>query len=132
MPRPATPSRRRPDDRGSTTVSVIVAVGVVLVLVVAIIQVIVFQYGKGTVRAALDEGVRAGSRSDTSIATCQERAAAVLTDLLGGSLGDGVRVACRDDGDRVVATADVHFDGWLGGVSDYDATITASAAKEDR
>ena len=51
------------------------ATGVVLVLLTGIIQVIVFQYGKGTVRAALDEAARAGARAPSSVETCQARAA---------------------------------------------------------
>lgn len=124
--------RRCRGDRGATFVALVVATGIVLVLLTAIIQVIVFQYGKGTVRAALDEAARSGARSPDAVATCQARAADVLGDLLGGSMGSGVSVTCLDAGDRVVVTANVHFDGWFGSISDYDATLTASAAKEDR
>ncbi|MDW3212639.1 MAG: hypothetical protein R8G01_01475 [Ilumatobacteraceae bacterium] len=112
------------------TVSLIVASGVVLFVLAGILQVIVFQYGKGTVRAALDEGARAGSRSAEAVEVCQARAADVLGGLLGGPMGAGVSVVCSDAGDRVVATATVHFDGWFGRFTDYDATLTASAAKE--
>lgn len=119
-------------DRGATTVSLIVASGVALLILTGILQVITFQYGKGTVRAALDEGARAGSRSAEAVAACEERAADVLGDLLGGPMGDGVSVVCTDAGDRVVATATVHFDGWFGRLTGYDATLAASAAKEDQ
>ena len=108
------------------------ATGVVLVVVVGIMQVIVFQYGKGTVRSALDEAARAGARSTSSVAACEARAANVLGDLLAGTMGDGVNVTCSDDGDRVLATANVHFEGWFGPLTAYDAVITAAAAKEDR
>jgi hypothetical protein len=124
--------RRCSGDRGATFIALVAATGVALVIVVGIIQVIVFQYGKGTVRAALDEAARAGARSGPRVATCQERAADVLGDLLAGSLGDGVDVSCADDGERIVVTATVHFDGWFGPLTDYDAVLTASAAKEDR
>jgi len=117
-------------DRGMATVSLIVASGIMLLILTGILQVITFQYGKGTVRAALDEGARAGSRSIQAVATCQARAADVLSDLLGGPMGDGVSVVCTDAGERVVATATVHFDGWFGRLTGYDATLTASAAKE--
>ena len=117
-------------DRGAALISLIVATGIVLVLLTGVIQVIAFQYGKGTVRAALDEGARAGSRSVEPVAACEARAADVLGDLLGGPMGDGVSVTCADGGDRVVATAVVHFDGWFGRLTGYDATLVASAAKE--
>jgi hypothetical protein len=124
--------RRCSGDRGATFIALVAATAVALVVVVGIIQVIVFQYGKGTVRAALDEAARAGARSATSVSTCQERAADVLGDLLAGTLGEGVEVSCADEGERIVVTAFVHFDGWFGPVTDYDAVLTASAAKEDR
>lgn len=124
--------RRCRDDHGATFVALVAATGVVLVVLTAVLQVIVFQYGKGSVRAALDEAARSAARAPTSVAACQARAADVLGDLLGGTMGDGVSVTCLDAGDRIVVTADVHFDGWFGGVTDYDATLTASAAKEDR
>jgi hypothetical protein len=124
--RPVDPAR----DRGAAFISLVVATGVVLVLLTGIIQVITFQYGKGTVRAALDEGARVGARSVDPVPACQERAADVLGDLLGGPMGDGVSVVCTEDGDRIIATATVHFDGWFGPLTGYDATLTASAAKE--
>lgn len=127
------PDRRRcRGDRGATFVALVMATGIVLILVTGILQVIVFQYGKGAVRAALDEAARSAARSPTSVETCQERAANVLGDLLGGAMGDGVEVSCVEDADRVTVTANVHFDGWFGSLTDYDATLAASAAKEDR
>jgi hypothetical protein len=113
-------------------ISLVVATGIVLVLVTALLQVIVFQYGKGAVRAALDEAARSAVRSPTSVTTCYERAANVLDDLLGGDMGDGVEVSCTDDADRVTVTASIHFEGWFGALTDYNATLSASAAKEDR
>ena len=47
-------------------------------------------------------------------------------------MGDGVQVTCVDAGDRIVVTALVHFDGWFGSLTDYDATLTASATKENQ
>ena len=124
--------RRCHDDRGATFITLVMATGVVLVLLTGIIQVIVFQYGKGTVRAALDEAARAAGRAPASVETCQARAANVLDDLLGGAMGDGVHVLCADAGDRILVTATVHFDGWFGSLTDYDTTLTASAAKENQ
>jgi Flp pilus assembly protein TadG len=125
------PRRCRGDD-GATFITLVVATGFVLVLLTGMIQVIVFQYGKGAVRAALDEAARSAARSPATVETCQARAANALGDLLGGDMGDGVNVSCRDAGDHVVVTATVHFDGWFGALTDYDATLTASATKEDR
>lgn len=125
-------SRRCDDDVGATFITLVMATGFVLILLTGIIQVLVFQYGKGTVRAALDEAARSGARSTSSVETCQTRAANVLDDLLGGEMGNQVQVTCTDVGDRIVVTAVVHFDGWFGSLTDYDATLTASAAKENK
>ncbi|MCU1394895.1 MAG: hypothetical protein JWM34_3323 [Ilumatobacteraceae bacterium] len=125
-------TRRFHGDSGATFIALVFATGFVLILLTGIIQVIVFQYGKGTTRAALDEAARAGARAPNSMETCQERAANVLADLLGGDMGKGVHVTCTDAGDHVVVTAQVHFDGWFGSLTDYDATLTASAMKENQ
>ena len=47
-------------------------------------------------------------------------------------MGNGVDVTCTDAGDRIVVTANVHFAGWFGALTDYDGTLTASAAKENQ
>ena len=125
-------ARRCRGDHGATFITLIMATGIVLVLLTGIIQVIMFQYGKGTVRAALDEAARAAARAPNSVETCQVRAANVLDDLLGGEMGKGVHVSCTDAGNRIVVTASVHFAGWFGSLTDYDATLTASAAKENQ
>ena len=124
--------RRRCGDDGATFIALVVATGFVLILLTGIIQVIIFQYGKGTVRSALDEAARAAARAPNSVETCQTRASNVLDDLLGGDMGRGVQVTCTDAGDRIVVSAVVHFDGWFGSLTDYDATLTASAAKENQ
>ncbi|MEZ5257012.1 MAG: hypothetical protein R2705_09030 [Ilumatobacteraceae bacterium] len=126
-------ARRTPSsDRGAALVPLIVATGVLLLVISAVVNLIVFQYGKGVVRSALDEGARAGSRSTTGTFECEARANNVLSDLLGGQMGTGVHVACVDDGTRMIATATVHFDGWFGSVTDYDTTLVASATRETR
>ena len=108
----------------------VLATGFVLLLVAQILNVIVFSYGKGTVRTALDEA-GAGARSD-SVAMCQATADQVMGDLMGGALGADVNITCSDVGRRIVATATVHFEGWLTSLADYDGSFTAPAAKEDR
>jgi hypothetical protein len=111
-------------------VVIAIATAVVLLLVVQIVNVIVFSYGKGAVRAALDEAARAGSRG--GLAACEAAANEALDDLLGGSLGADVSISCSDIGRSVVATATVHFDAWVTSLADYDGTFSAAAAKEDR
>jgi Flp pilus assembly protein TadG len=127
---PAPVVRRWRGDRGDGVVALILATGIVLALVVQIINVVVFTYGKGSVRNALDEAARAGARQ--GVAACEAVGGQVLHDLLGGSMANGVTISCVDIGQSITATATVHFDGWMTSLADYDTTFSASAAKEDR
>ena len=60
-------TRRRgvgePDDAGFVTVQFTAAVAFSMVVLVMLANLIVYQYGRGVVRAAVDEAVRAGSRA---------------------------------------------------------------------
>lgn len=124
------PDRNDTDaDSGSVTVTMIFAIAVIMVIVVQVANVIVFTYGRGAVRSALDEGSRIGSRAGT--AACEQIARDTLDQLAAG-LGRGVTITCQDNGVSVIATATVHFDGWLTSVADYDTVLSASSAKEDR
>lgn len=101
-----------------------------MVLVVSLVNLMVFQWGEGAVRAALDEAARNGARhGDTAL--CESRANATLAELAGG-LADGVTVECAVEGRSITATATVSWDGWLTGLADRRATLVASAALEDR
>jgi hypothetical protein len=131
MTRDASQRRRLRGDRGEGVVVLVLATGFVLLLLAQIINVIVFSYGKGTVRIALDEAARAGARSD-SVAVCQATADQVMSDLMGGALGAEVSITCSDAGREIVATASIHFEGWLTSLADYNGSFSASAAKEDR
>ena len=108
----------------------IFAIGLIMVIVLQVANVIVFTYGKGAVRSALDEGTRVGSRAGGP-PVCEQVARDVLDQLAAG-LGKGVLITCIDNGVSIVATATVHFDGWLASIADYDAVLSASAAKENR
>jgi hypothetical protein len=115
---------------GFVSIQFVAAAGLCLVILTMVANLIVFQYAHGVVRAALDEGARAGAPLGADATDCLERASSVLADLLGGEIGTGVEVACADTGDRVVATADAVFPGWLPGVPDWAVTLRATAAKE--
>jgi hypothetical protein len=106
------------------------AVGVSLVFFVLLVQFVAWQYGRGVVRAALDEAARVGAATDAGPADCQARAAAVLDDLLGGALGDEVTVACDETATQMVAGADVTFRAWLPVSPDWTFRVTATAHKE--
>ena len=126
--------RERRGDEGFATVQYLVALSFSLLALVGLLNFVVFQYGRGAVRAALDEGTRAGSRiSDSAEAECEERAQRVLGDLVGGPLGDGIEpVDCSIDGDRVRAETTVEFEPWfMNRFGAWQFTVSAVSVKEE-
>lgn len=115
---------------GFVTVQTVTAIGMSLALFVLLVNLVVFQYGRGVVRAALDEGARAGSVAPAADADCLQRADAVLSDLLSAAMLHGVDVRCTVAGGRVHATADVRFRGWLPLTPDWRFVSSAVAVKE--
>lgn len=112
------------------TLGFVVAAALSLVLLTTLLNLLVFSYARGVVRAALDEGVRAGSRTTASAAECAARAEQVRADLLRGTLGDGVRMRCAETDDAVRADADVVLRGWLPTVPDWRFSLGATAVRE--
>jgi hypothetical protein len=118
---------------GFVTIEYVMAVLISMVVLVAITNLIVFEYGQGVVRAAVDQGVRQGARTTTPVASCQAAAQQVVTDLLGGregSMGAGVSIACTQAGARLDANATGRFRAWLKPMPDWSFTSTATAAVE--
>lgn len=113
-----------------SSVATVLVMALVLVFFVDLAQLVVWQYGRGSVRAAVDEAARAGAGTAGGLDACEERAAAVLSDLLGGSMGDEIQVTCRDDGGGIVAEASVVFRSWMPPVPDWKFTSVASAPFE--
>lgn len=109
-----------------------VAIAMSLILFVMMANVIIAMYGRGVVRAALDEGVRTGSRAGENTAQCEQRVAEALGQLLGGEMGEGVAFqGCAVVGGRMVAAADVTFQAWLPGYPDFAFSVEAAAVKEE-
>jgi hypothetical protein len=101
-----------------------------LVFFVFLVQFVVWQYGRGVVRAALDEGARAGASALANTGVCEDRAQETLGDLLGGRLGNDVDVSCAEEGDEIIARAHVTFHSWLAPAPDWTFQVAASAVKE--
>lgn len=110
----------------------LVAIGISLVFLVLLVQFVVWQYGRGVVRAALDEAARTGAPADAGLVECEDRAARVLDDLLGGPMGSEIRVACTETPRQILATADVTFRSWIQPSPDWSFRLTASARREQR
>jgi hypothetical protein len=106
------------------------AVGLGLIALVALLNLVIYSYGSGAVRSAVDQAARTGSRASASEATCAARANEALDTLLGGPMGDDITITCTDNGQYVTATATGTFQGWLPIVPDWSWEITATATKE--
>ena len=115
---------------GFITIAHLLATLMSLVAFTAMVNIVVAGYGRGVVRAALDDAVRAGARGGSAAtALCDERVRATLDDLLGGTLGDGVVfTGCTVTDAGVSAAADVTFHGWMPAVPDWRFQVRAAAA----
>lgn len=106
-----------------------VAVAFSFLLLVMLTNLVLVQYGRGLVRAAVDEGVRAGARFDADpVGACEERAKSVLDGI--GKLGSDITITCQPAGDQVQATANAKFEGWLPVVPTFEENATAISRKE--
>lgn len=118
------------DERGLTSVGIMLAVAFTLVVAMAAVNIFLFLYGQGAVRAAIDEGVRAGSRVEAGRLACEQRSEEALNGLMPGPLRDEVIIACDVAGGEVVAVADVTFDSPLPGVPSWSFQMEARAVQE--
>jgi hypothetical protein len=116
-----------------TTVQFVAATALSLVVFVTLANFVVDLYARGVVRAAVEEGARAGAPVDTGAVNCEERGRDGLRNLLGGPLGRSVELECHESGGSMTAGADVVLTSWLPGiVPDWAFRLVGSAAKERR
>ncbi len=125
-----TTPRRARDESGQVVPAYVFALGISLIFFVLLVQFVAWQYGRGVVRASLDEAARVGATADAGPAECEARAADVLDDLLGGALGDEVTVRCYETPTQLIAEAEVTFRAWLPPSPDWSFRVAASAQKE--
>lgn len=130
MPWRPSPEIPAPRASGFVTSQFVLAVAFSLLLFVTLCNAIVYQYGRGVLRSALDEGVRSGSRASGSTATCRETAEEVRRSLLGGPIGAHVSLRCGLVAGQVRATADGYLPSWLPLVPDWPVRLSATAVKE--
>jgi ABC-type Fe3+ transport system permease subunit len=115
---------------GFVTTQFVLAVAFSLLLFVMLCNAIVYQYGRGVLRDALDEAVRNGSRAGGSTASCQQAAEEVRRTLLGGPVGAHVSLRCGLAAGRVQASASGYMTSWLPLVPDFPVALSATAVKE--
>lgn len=116
---------------GQASVTMLLTVGVLFIVFMTMVNVLLFVYARGVVRAAVDEGARAGSFANASAGECVSRAQNALDDLLGGPLGDNIAVACAVIGEEMVATANATLTSPIPGVGSWSFTLEGRARNED-
>ena len=121
----------RSSDSGMTTMQFVMATALSLFVFVMLANFVVDLYARGAIRAAVDEGARAGAPVDSSIGECERRANDALDHLLGGAMRAGVHVDCVAGWGTVRAHATVVLRGWLPGVvPDWSFALEGTAIKE--
>lgn len=123
-------ARLRSDESGLTSVGVLLAVSFTLVAAVVVVNLFLYLYGQGVARAAIDEGVRAGSRVAAGTAVCEQRAEEVRANLMPRPLGEELRISCANVGDELMAIADVTLDSPMPGVPSWSFRMEARAVQE--
>lgn len=121
-------SCRLGDEQGIAAVTSVMAMVLSMVVLTAMVNLIVAQYGRGVVRGALDAGVRAGGMTVASETECEQRIDHALTQML-GEMRHGVTTRCATTGERVTATADIAWPAWLPGMPTLSWTEHAVAVR---
>jgi hypothetical protein len=119
---------RSAGERGVSSVQFVLAAALALILFLALANLVVVQYGKGAIRSALEQGARAGTTA--GLPACEDMAARVVEDLLGGRMSDGLVLSCSISGGSVVASASAVFEAWTPLTPDFGFTLTSSAVME--
>jgi len=118
-------------EAGQASVTMLLTIAILLLVFVSMVNVLLFLYARGVVRAAVDEGARAGSFANASVGECQTRAQNALDDLLGGTLGDGVSVGCSVVADEMVASATATLTSPIPGLGSWTFTLEGRARNEE-
>ncbi|MGH8926265.1 MAG: hypothetical protein ACRDWA_16785 [Acidimicrobiia bacterium] len=115
---------------GFVTAQFMVVTALSMAFMALLLYLIALQYAQGVVRSALDEGVRVGAPAAATETDCLDAINRVLSDLMGGPLGQDLTVSCAFAAERVVASAQGAFSGWFPGVPDVSFQLEVAGVKE--
>jgi Flp pilus assembly protein TadG len=118
------------DDRGVNTMGVMLGLTLLILAFIGLANFVVFQYGRGALRTAVEQAARAGSRASADVAACEQRGHEALDAVLGGEMGGDATLSCTVSGDEVHAEAQATFVAWLDLYPDWTVTVSATAQKE--
>lgn len=116
-------------ESGLASVEFLLASALGFLLLVAFLNLVVFQYGRGALQSALEQGVRVGSLNGDAGA-CEEKVNSVLGQLLAGRMSDGLRVECFAASGLISASASARFPSWTPLTSDFRFELTSRATIE--
>ncbi len=119
-------------EEGFATAQYVVAVALSLVFLVMLVNVVVFQYGRGVVQAAADEGARAGAPIGADASTCRTRASEVLDAGLAESMRAGTTLRCTVNGAWVESVATATFPAWMPMIPDWSFEVHSRSLRQER
>jgi len=104
-----------------------------MVILLAVANLVVFQYVRGATQLAVDNAARHGSSLGRDAAACVERGEETLrgpSGVLRGVAGDDVVVRCRIEGSFMVAVGEGVLRWWLPGIPDARFVIESRSVLE--
>lgn len=116
-------------EAGVSSAQFVLGAALALLLFVSLANLVVVQYGRGAIRSALEQGVRAGSVT-RSEAICETTARGVADQLLGGRMSDRLEVRCVFGADGMAASARAVFESWTLLTPDFEVELATSAFLE--
>ncbi len=123
------PERSR--ERGAILLPGVVGIAMMFFAFVLITQFAVWQYGRGAIQSAANEAARASAAYGADVSACTQAFEAARSDLLGGSLGNGVgQPSCTANGEFTEVIVPVTFQKWLPISPDWSFEVRAVAAIE--
>ncbi|MEL6891397.1 MAG: hypothetical protein AAFP84_07365 [Actinomycetota bacterium] len=99
-------------------------------VVLLAINLAVLHYAQGAVRAAAEEGARAGAAAGEGVDGCRATAIATFDDVLGGSYGSDIGFDCVERNGAMVARATGGFTPWIALMPGVNVDLEVVVAKE--
>ena len=101
-----------------------------MVLVVAAVQLVSYQFVRGAALTAVERGVRAGSIVGAGPDECRQAMFDSLAGVLAGSAGQSIEADCEAEAGSIMAWAQGTLPGWTVGAPDMAFQATARAVRE--
>lgn len=114
---------------GFSSVQFLLASALGLLLMISMLNLVVVQYGRGALRSALEQGVRAGSLNG-DVQVCLETVDSVIGQLLAGKMSEDLTFQCSLEPGGIAASASATFASWTPLTSDFRVELEGRALVE--